>query len=142
MGGSDIITTNKTWNLSKGNIAPDNGVIDAILGSNLAQNDENAFIEEHGIKNILPDIFEYFPDRKIVPIIIKPETKDEQIDRLSSQLQSACDNKCFLLSSVDFSHYQPGSLAEIHDNLSIRALQTLDEDSIKRTEVIHERPFA
>lgn len=134
-GNSNILTTKKQWNLSNGAISPDEGIIDALVESGLALSHENSFADEHGIKNILPDIADFFPKAEIVPIIIKPGTKKEDIDKLSETLMVACKNDCLFAGSVDFSHYQPGSLAEIHDDLSIRALTNLDTALLSRAEV-------
>lgn len=134
-GSANIITTTKQWQTSKGTILPDSTIVDAITGANLATNDENAFSEEHGIKNILPDIAENFPNKKLVPIIIKPDTKESDLSALSEKLITSCNGDCLFVGSVDFSHYQPGALSEIHDDLSIRALTNLDTSLLGRAEV-------
>lgn len=134
-GTDNILTTKKEWQLSTGTILPKMEVVNVLINSNNAKEDENAFLEEHGIKNILPDILEYFPKTNIVPIIIKPGTPEDKIEELQRTLSESCNNDCLLVSSVDFSHYQPGALAENHDDLSIRILSNLDTNSLERAEV-------
>lgn len=133
-GNSDIITTNKTWNLQNAKVMPDKEKIQKIVESGV-KNDELAFNREHGIKNLLSDINKYFSKANIIPIIIKPGTGKEKLDQLSNQLFEICSYDCLLISSVDFSHYQPGALAEIHDNLSLKALSNMDENLVWGTEV-------
>jgi len=134
-GTGNIITTKKEWQLSTGKIEASSSFVDSLTNSKIATGDENAFSEEHGIKNILPDILQYFPDTNLVPIIIKAGTSNVDIDKLNQALVDNCKDNCLLVSSVDFSHYQPGALAEIHDDLAIRALNELDENKLIRAEV-------
>lgn len=134
-GSKNILTTNKLWELSNGTISSNSNIVDSIVESGITLNDENAFSEEHGIKNILPDIKQYFPKADIVPIIIKSGTKDEDIAKLNDVLVENCNDDCLLVGSVDFSHYQPGGLAQIHDDLSIRVLNNMDTEKLSRAEV-------
>lgn len=134
-GSGAIITTNKTWQLSNGDIAAEQGMIENLVSSRVVINEEGAFSREHGITNILSDIKTNFTDAKIVPIIIRQNTTADKVRELISELNKTCTDDCLLISSVDCSHYQPGALAEIHDNLTIRALNNLDEDLIMKAEV-------
>ncbi len=133
-GKSDILTTEKIWDLGEKKINPADDIISK-LPSELVGNDENAFLGEHGIKNILPDIANYFPNAKIVPIIIKQDTAKGKVALLADNLVRNCKEDCLLITSVDDSHYQPASLSELHDSLTIRALNNVDDDLIWRAEV-------
>lgn len=134
-GSNDFITTNKTWQLTDSIIKPDQDKINSLLAGNLITSDESAFTNEHGIKNILTDIHLNFPDTKIIPIIIKQKTTQEELDDFWETLKKVQDASTLLIASVDFSHYQPGALAEIHDQLSIDALNNLDENLVLKVEV-------
>ncbi len=134
-GSADVISTNKIWNLAKGKIKPDSTVISFLAKKNLVADQETAFAGEHGITNILPDIYNNFPNSRIVPIMLKPKTEKVVLDNLLTGLDEACLGNCLMVDSVDFSHYQPASLAQIHDNFTIRALNNLDEDTIFKSEV-------
>ena len=134
-GNANIITTKKEWQLSDGKVEANSDIVNSLASSKVATEDENAFSEEHGIKNILPDILQYYPKTDLVPIIIKPGTSDEEIAKLNNTLVESCKKNCLLIGSVDFSHYQPGALSEIHDDLAVRSLTNLDESSLKRAEV-------
>ena len=39
--------------------------------------------------------------------------KKEKISKLNDKLLDLCTENCLLVASVDFSHYQPGALAEM-----------------------------
>lgn len=119
-GKANIQTTDKIWELSNGILESDH--------EKLAGNIEtSSFQNEHGIYTILSDIKRVWPEAKIVPIILKFHAN---IDILAVELKKTCDD-CLLIASVDFSHYQPAVLANEHDQLSLRALQNLDEDLIR-----------
>lgn len=130
-GGYDIMTTDKTWRLMNAYLEPDKNIIKKL---NIPL-DESAFEREHGIFNLLGPLKNAFPDAKIVPIILKSNLARGKTIELAQQLSKVCTNSCLLVASVDFSHYQPGALAEIHDVLSLKALNNLDEDLIWQAEV-------
>lgn len=133
-GQSDILTTNKIWDLGVSKVYPAEDIINN-LSKDIVGNDENAFLGEHGIKNILPDIANYFPSAKIVPIIIKQDASKEKVALLADNLIKSCTDDCLLITSVDDSHYQPSSLSNLHDSLTLRALNNMDQDLIWRAEV-------
>lgn len=134
-GSNDIITTSKTWQLSDSQILPDTDKMNQLVSSGIVANDESAFSREHGITNILDPISKYFSDAKIIPIIIRQNTTQDIMKKLAPELENFCSDNCLLIVSVDFSHYQPGALAQIHDDLNIRALFNMDESLIWQAEV-------
>ncbi len=123
-GKADIQTTDKTWDLSNGILQPDSTVIDQLSLSI----ETSSFQNEHGIYNVLTDIHRVWPNAKVVPIILKMKTRLD--GSLATDLWEICPD-CLMIASVDFSHYQPALLANEHDQLTLRALQNLDEDLIR-----------
>lgn len=132
-GSSNIITTDREWDVSSGKISPNKSLITSLVDSKIAESDETAFVTEHGIKNILSDIKENFPKAALLPIIIKDQTSKEEIKNLSDFISNNCVD-CLLVSSVDFSHYCPRAIAKVHDNFSIQALENLNQDNIWNAE--------
>jgi len=130
-GGYDVVTTDKTWRLTNALLEPDT---DKMIQLKIPMVEE-AFNREHGIANILSPIKTSFPDAKLIPIIIKPNLPKERTQELAQRLEQVCSRNCLLVASIDFSHYQPGALAEIHDQLSLKASNDLDEDLAWQTEV-------
>lgn len=139
---SSIVTTDKEWKLQNAIIPADKNKIDQLVSTGIASNQESAFNREHGITNILGDIADYFPNASLIPLMIRQNVSKELTLKLLDGLKQVCSTNCLLIASVDFSHYQPGSLAEIHDSLSIRALKNLDEDLIWKAEVDSEQTLA
>lgn len=133
-GQSKIQTADKEWKLGEGSINSNKTVIQNLVTSGLATNEPASFTDEHGIYTIFPDIHKTFPNAQIVPIILKDVSRN-QINKLAEVLNNSC-KRCLMITSVDFSHYQPAMLAELHDDKSIYDLQTLDaQDLMKDVEV-------
>jgi poly-gamma-glutamate synthesis protein (capsule biosynthesis protein) len=128
-GNSEIISTKKSWRVAGGEIDPEENLEENLVASGLASNDEIAFTNEHGITNILSDIKEAFIGVPIVPIVIKDGTDRAKIDQLADWVKAECSD-CLMVSSVDFSHYQPSALAKVHDQFSIQALSNLNYENI------------
>lgn len=136
VGSDDVIVADKPWGIQQGTdtIQPAAELAFLLEQAGLASIDNPAFDTEHGIKNLLPDIAEFFPHSKLLPIIFKDSTSPETIQLLLTSLDSACPT-CGVIASVDMSHYQPAQLAEIHDLKTLHALTSLDEEEIWEAEV-------
>lgn len=132
-GSCNIDTTDQDWNLADGKIPANKTVITKLVEAKIACNENSAFEREHGIKNILADIETTFPKANIVPLMIKSNTKTTDLDNLISALQKENDDFLFI-ASVDFSHYQPANLAQLHDDFTISALNNVDIDKIQKAE--------
>ncbi len=64
--------------------------------------------------------------------MLKQGASKADVTELHDQLLKACAD-CLLIASVDFSHYQPALLANLHDRLTKRWLERLDVDRIFET---------
>ena len=135
-GSGDIITSDQDWLVANGEkkINANTAVINKLKDSGLLKIEPAAFLNEHGIKNLLGEIKEFFPNSALVPLMIKEPAKPLDIKKLAEALELNCSN-CGLIASVDMSHYQPAHLAEIHDAKTIGSLATLDEEQIWQSEV-------
>lgn len=127
-GAANIITADRNWKFGTGDMQSDKDLAAKLADSDIATSDETAFTNEHGISNVLPDVGQYLTGN-FLPIIIRDTTPKDQIDKLADWLgQNISDG--ILVSSVDFSHYQPSAIAYAHDQFSIQALKNLDADKI------------
>ena len=128
-GKGTVQTDDQTWSTSVGDIAPDTDLIKQLLNDQPVSNEPGSFYNEHGIHNILQDVRQSFPEARIVPIIFKSNTTEADASALGTYLAAHCSD-CLLVTSVDFSHYQPSLLAELHDELSRRAMENLDQKTL------------
>ncbi len=124
-----ITLSDKNWQTSQAKIEANKHLIQKL--NYPIQND--LFLNEHGIKNLLIDIKKFNNDAIIVPIMISPRATKKNIDQLFQKLYDTC-NGCTIVSSVDFSHYAPMSIADTHDIFSKSALQNLDQDKVLQSE--------
>jgi len=128
-----ISYSDKTWELSNGNLE-----FDSNLGSKIIDGlaEKNGLVaNDHGVYNLLPDIKRVWPEAKIVPLLIGQQLKFDKLDGLISKINNYCGPDCLLIASVDFSHYLPMTLADIHDIESLEALDKLEIKSKKSIEV-------
>lgn len=132
-GKKNISSTNRSWKLKDGDIDLEKDIFNKLVGKSI-NDDEGAFSNEHGIKNVIPDLVSYFPSAQILPILVKDGTSNNEIDNLYQGLIDNCGNDCLIVGSVDFSHNNPNSIAKIHDQFSINALNGLSEEKIKKAE--------
>src|SRR3989344_3557533 len=128
-GQGDIQTTDQDWDLDKGKIISNKDAISFLVEKKLVTNEPASFTDEHGIYNILGDIHNNFPNATLIPLIFK-EVSEEELNKLEQSLLQSCKD-CLMIASVDFSHYQPAVLADLHDDYSIRDLQLLDTKDIE-----------
>ncbi len=134
-GKAAIQTTTKTWMLAKGTMEPDKITVEALLRDHIADDQPKDVTDDHGIRYVLADIHAVFPHAQIVPIIVRQDAPQTTIDSLDISLNTTCPS-CLMIASVDFSHYQPAALSDIHDTVSVRALENVDGDTLlNKTEV-------
>jgi poly-gamma-glutamate synthesis protein (capsule biosynthesis protein) len=125
-GKGAIQMSGQVWETVHGSISPNRDILGILSKAGVPENNES-FTGEHGITALLAEIKEFFPEADIVPLMLKRGIGKETLQSLNKVLLSQCDN-CLMIASVDFSHEQPALLAELHDVLSIRALQNQDVD--------------
>lgn len=125
---NQINIADREWNLSNGQLKFSDLGFSLPVSNSLVKND-------HTIYNLLPDIKSVWPNAVIYPILIGQKVTTTALDPLLTQLSSSCHHDCLLIASVDFSHYLPATLAEVHDVFTIKTLQNLDPKSIMLSEV-------
>ncbi len=87
----------------------------ALVSGGIAYNSPVDYYLEHGITNHLSFIRKYFPDARIVPIIIKEGTTEPRLDSLAHTLAEIYDKDTLIVASVDFTHYATESDALKND---------------------------
>lgn len=90
---------------------------------------------DHSIFNLLNDIKIVWPKTEIFPILIGQNYPVSGLHNLINKLNRVCGEDCLLIFSVDFSHYLPAELADVHDQKSIYDLSTQNLIEIPKLEV-------
>jgi len=132
-GEKDVLVTDRQWDYKDFEIKVDVESVKKLASLDFVSKDENSFLNEHGIKNVLPDLAKYFPEAQIAPVIIKDNVAQSDLEEIFNQIYLAVPDSMAVFS-VDFSHYCPNSMVQIHDAYSIASLKNLNEDASYRAE--------
>lgn len=90
----------------------------------------DAFIKEHGMHFHAPFIKKFFPNATIVPILLTWNNPVEDNDRLASFLANNDPKTTFVIASVDFSHFQPRTVADFHDVTSFSVIKSFNYSAL------------
>lgn len=118
----------ENWNLSTGFMKFGDLNLNLPVNNSLLKND-------HSVYNPLADLKTYFPKATIYPILIGQKVAFSTLESLLLTLESVCHFDCLLVASVDFSHYLPATLAEVHDTHTIKILNNFELNNLNNVEV-------
>lgn len=122
-----ITSTGRDWETSLGPLMVNTGLLEALKLPLSA----TSFEHEHGITTLLKDIKQYFREATIVPIMIGRNATYAQVANLIQDIYRNC-SECFLIASVDFSHVNATTLADLHDQTTLRELYEADAVALYR----------
>ena len=134
-GSKDILTTPHSYKTPYGELEVDTSIIEKLTKYPLIGIDKYPFDNEHSISSEVAFIKKTFPQTKIVPLILKSYTKEEDAEYLGQLLSKILPQNSLVLASVDFSHYQPEVVADFHDKTSFSTIQNFDFESIYELEI-------
>lgn len=108
---------------------------DGFIGS--IHKDEKPFLKEHGVTGLAPFIAKQWPNIPFQPIIIRLDTKQQDLDALSTALVDELkkDPQALLISTIDFSHYQTAEIAHLHDQLAEDVINSLADQEANKVEL-------
>jgi len=130
-GPGKIAVANYNWQTPNGILPADQSAINKILASQAVSLDNGPFPEEHSMGNLVGFIKYYFPQAKIVPIIIKDVLKEAEINELTDILNQNSEKNSLIIASLDFSHYLPSAQAEKADEKTLPIIRELDYEAVK-----------
>lgn len=129
----EIYYSNNNWTTLNG-LVEFNSNLESQLKPFMAL-ENNVVKNDHAIYNLLSDIKLVWPKTKVFPILIGQDYPIDELDIFIKNLNQICGSDCLLISSVDFSHYLPSALANVHDQKSIYDLSTQNLEEIPKLEV-------
>lgn len=124
LGNGQSISGVNDWQTSQGLLAVDKPAINYLKKNETIAIDDGVFIKEHGIGNLMPLIKIYFPQAKIIPLVIKERISAVNQEKLVQGLQTLTNEKTLVIASLDFSHDLSLTAAEIKDAQTLPILQT------------------
>ncbi|MDR1579397.1 MAG: AmmeMemoRadiSam system protein B [Synergistaceae bacterium] len=101
------------WKLDTGTLASDKDACAALDSLSFAENDAPMFRREHGITIHIPFIARYFPNARVVPIVLDRNIPDMGLIILRKKIMEMAGPDDVIILSMDLSHYKtPEAMAE------------------------------
>lgn len=91
--------------------------------------------QDHGLSAPLSEIKLLFPQAKLMPLLLGQALNQADLQPLVDVINQTCHRRCLLIASVDFSHYLPANLANLHDAFSLKTLASSNLDQVLQLEV-------
>ena len=104
-----------------------------LVSRGVAFDEPKRFADEHGVWTHEKFLTKYFPEAKFIPLIIKRQTPQEKLDRLSDEIIKLIKEKelngksVLIIGSLDFSHYSGEKESLENDRKTISWLGNLNE---------------
>lgn len=121
-----IFTSDGDWQTKYGVVANDQVITEKLVNNNFAQINYTAMEKEHGVFDLLPFMKYYFPEAKVIPLVISESVSLAEAKKLAEFLNKNLDDESLVILSADFSHYLPERIADFHDQASIAGLANFD----------------
>ena len=106
-GQSPALYDKGAWLTPLGEVAVDEKLAEAVLDSGKAERNPNAHSSEHSIEVQVPFIQHFFPDAKILPVIVPPTEKAVTLGEAVGDIISHDKKKIVCIGSTDLTHYGP-----------------------------------
>ena len=135
-GRAPITVSSLDWKTPFGMLRTDQGTAADLRARLGVEKDDEAFSGEHSVGVIIPFVRHYFPDTRVLTILVKkqvPISMQRTFDEwLTGRLK---DTHTIVLLSMDFSHYQTPDEADRRDSLSGRAILELNESLVDQLDI-------
>ena len=130
LGSATVLTTKAIWQMRDIKVFPDELVLNNLVDQHVAEVDDTILSHEHSIYTILPFIHTYFPDAKVVPLILSSKLHITGSFALAQTLQKYLDDQTLVIASIDFSHYLPSDEDPIKDAYTKQIILSRDYNDI------------
>ncbi|MFW6028644.1 MAG: AmmeMemoRadiSam system protein B [Halanaerobiales bacterium] len=132
IGDNNVQTSNLNWETPFGKMKAEQDIIQELIQYQFAATNDDLMESDHSIGALIPYIHYYFPETKIVPIIIKGTNEYADTIALGEVLYDLLQDKEYLIiGSIDFSHYLSVEEADKRDEITYQAIKDRDFDKIR-----------
>lgn len=101
------------------------------------------FEREHGLTSHFPFLKKYFPQAKVVPIILKRNIPEKNLNLLIDKLVGVMsDGETLVIASIDFSHYSSEDFSLENDERMVKWLKGMGECGALNQKDCSEKNFA
>jgi AmmeMemoRadiSam system protein B len=131
-----ISVSSLPWKTPFGTLASDTLAATTINSSLNLDDDPEAFSGEHSIGVLVPFIHYYFPESRLVPIIIQRNVGLDKLNKFKTILNAyLSDPKTLVLLSMDFTHNQTSEEADRRDELSRNVIEKFEYEKTDKLDV-------
>ncbi len=132
IGKKEIITGSRGWATPFGVLSGDSELSKSLLDGFNSEENYQVLENDHSISGLVPYIKYYIPDSRIIPIMLKGSLSFEDCKDLAQKIQLTMEGKKYVIvASIDFSHYLTLEKADKMDEITLKAIQTRDFESIR-----------
>lgn len=134
-GLADISISSLPWKTPFGVLQTDKRLVQQIGKAIQLPEDTDAFTGEHSVGVLIPFLKYYFPQSRVVPVLIDVNAKTNSLQRLREVLSAQMKNpKTLLLLSMDFSHNSVATIADARDEQAQEVITSMD---VSKTNGLH-----
>lgn len=133
-GRNLVSVREQAWRVGSDTVANDPELVSKLIGQKLAVGANDSFDGDHGIRDLIPFVREYFPGVPVVALLVPENLSADEADGLVNLISDGSDGKTLLILSSDFSHYLDENLARLHDQRAIAAISDFDFEAVYNLE--------
>ncbi len=136
IGDSKVISSGYPFDTPYGRLETDSRLFRQLAKGGTVSPNEEVFSREHGILGEVSFIKKYLPDVKVLPLVLKPNLSDHEVDALVDKLiDISRSRRTLVILSADFSHYKTSQEAQADDKRSLIVLSSGDPNKAKNAEI-------
>jgi len=133
IGVKNVHTGPWNWQTPFGILETDKEIVGRLIEAKIADYSFTLLEEDHSISALIPYIKYYFPEAKVVALLVHGVYSLENSRQLGRDIYDLIKDENYLfLASVDFSHYLPPAVSDRMDEITLRALENRDLTMISR----------
>ena len=123
-------TTSGTFETVFGEVRCDEAAVNSLLARCPKIAVSPLFEKEHGIHAVLPFIAKFFPQAKLLPVVLRVDSQRDDWLALGEALAPLVDAKTLIVQSTDFSHYLSAGEARRRDQQTLNVLALADPEML------------
>jgi len=125
-GTQPVSLSSLPWKTPFGSLRTDRSLVARMKTRLGLPEDPDAFSGEPSLGVLIPFVKFYFPDSKIVPVLLKPDVPEPMLERFGDQLLEFLGQPSHvIILSMDFSHDCPSETADAADQAAQEAITFL-----------------
>lgn len=138
VGRTEVTIGNEAVSVFDATIESDSRIATRVIESvPRARGDQSAIVREISMQALYPFLAHAFPNATVTPVLMKIGQDTEARQLLAAEIGSILREQkdTLLISTVDFSHYQPEFVADFHDVLAEDVIRGLADKEVDRVEL-------